>query len=147
MNELALFNNLFDGFEDDGYLMPSFNLRKAFVAPKVDVKEDKDAYTLEMDLPGKTESDIKIELDRNILTISSINKTEKEEKKEEKAEAKEACKYLIKERACTRFSRSFKLPDDVDSENLSAKVINGVLAVTMPRKTLAAPKRIAITAA
>jgi len=147
MNELALFNDLFDGFGDDGYLMPSFNLKKAFVAPKVDVKEDKAAYTLEMDLPGKTEKDINIELNRNILTISSESKSEKEEKKDEKAEAKEAGKYLIKERSYSKFSRSFTLPEDVDSENLTAKVINGVLVVTMPRKQLAAPKRIAITAA
>ena len=40
MNELALFNDLFDGFEDDGYLIPSFNFRKAIATPKVDVKEE-----------------------------------------------------------------------------------------------------------
>ena len=146
MNELALFNDLFDGFEDDGYLMPSFNFRKAFAAPKVDVKEEKEAYLLEMDLPGKTDSDINIELNKNVLTISSQTKSEKEEKKEEKAEAKTAGKYLIKERSYSKFSRSFTLPEDVDSENLSAKVTNGVLTVTMPRKAIAAPKRIAITA-
>ena len=55
--------------------------------------------------------------------------------------------YLIKERSYSKFSRSFTLPEDVDSENLTAKVTNGVLSVTMPRKVLAAPKRIAITAA
>ena len=147
MNELALFNDLFNGFEDDGYLMPSFNLRKAFTAPKVDVKEEKDAYLLEMDLPGKTDSDINIELNRNVLTISSQTKSEKEEKQEEKAEAKDAGKYLIKERSYSKFSRSFTLPEDVDSENLSAKVTNGVLTVTMPRKAIASPKRIAITVA
>ena len=100
-----------------------------------------------MDLPGKTDNDINIELDRNVLTISSQTKSEKEEKKEEKAEAKTAGKYLIKERSYSKFSRSFTLPEDVDSENLSAKVTNGVLTVTMPRKAIAAPKRIAITAA
>ena len=63
------------------------------------------------------------------------------------SEAKEAEKYLIKERTCSKFSRSFTLPEDVDFENLTAKVINGVLSVTMPRKALAAPKHIAITAA
>ena len=147
MNELALFNDLFNGFEDDGYLMPSFNLRKAFTAPKVDVKEEKDAYLLEMDLPGKTDSDINIELNRNVLTISSQTKSEKEEKQEEKAEAKDAGKYLIKERSYSKFSRSFTLPEDVDSEKLSAKVTNGVLTVTMPRKAIASPKRIAITVA
>jgi len=147
MNELALFNDLFDGFGDDGYLMPSFNFKKAFAVPKVDVKENKSAYTLEMDLPGKTEKDISIELHRNVLTISSEVKSEKEEKKEEKAEEKEAGKYLIKERTYSKFSRSFTLPEDVDSEKLTAKVTNGVLSVTMPRKALAEPKRIAITAA
>ena len=50
MNELALFNDLFDGFGDDGFLMPSFNYKKVF-APKVDVKEEKDEYSMEMDLP------------------------------------------------------------------------------------------------
>lgn len=91
-------------------------------------------------------SDINIELDRNVFTISSQTKSEKEEKKEEKTEAKAAGKYLIKERSYSKFSRSFTLPEDVDRENLSAKVTNGVLTVTMPRKAIAAPKRIAITA-
>ena len=88
MNELALFNNLFDGFEDD-YMLPSFNIKKVFQNPKVDVKEGKDAYTLEMDLPGKTDKDVNIELNHNVLTISSETKSEKEEKKDEKAEKKE----------------------------------------------------------
>ena len=103
MNDLALFNDLFDGFGDDGFLMPSFNYKKAFASPKVDVKE-------------------------------------------EKAEAKEAPKYLLKERSFTKFSRSFSLPDDVEADKISAKVENGVLHVTMPRKALAAPRKIAITA-
>jgi len=146
MNELALFNNLFDGLED-GFLMPSFKVNKACFAPRVDVKEDTDAYILEMDLPGKTENDINIELHKNVLTIASEDKSAKEEKKEEKAEAKEASKYLIRERSYSKFSRSFTLPDDVDGEKLTAKVTNGVLTVTMPRKEIAAPRRIAITAA
>ena len=54
MNELALFNSLFDGLDEDIYNMPSINFKKVFQAPKVDVKEDDNAYTLLMDLPGKT---------------------------------------------------------------------------------------------
>lgn len=146
MNELALFNDLFDGFGDDGFLMPSFNYKKVF-APKVDVKEEKDEYTMEMDLPGKTEKDINIEFKNNVLTISSESKSEKEEKKEEKAEAKDAPKYLIKERTYSKFSRSFTLPDDVDAENITAKVENGVLHIDLPRKAIAAARKIAITAA
>ena len=143
MNELALFNDLFDGFGDDGFLMPSFNYKKAFISPKVDVKEDKDAYIMEMDLPGMSDKDVDIELDRNVLTISS----KKEDKKDEKKEEKDGAKWLIHERSAMQFTRSFTLPEDVDSENLSAHVKDGILTVTMPRKALASPKRIAITAA
>ena len=61
MNDLTLFNDLFDGFGDD-FAFPTLALSKVLPNPKVDVKEDKDAYTLEMDLPGKTEKDVDIEL-------------------------------------------------------------------------------------
>jgi len=147
MNELTLFNDLFDGFGDDGFLMPSFNYKKAFVSPRVDIKENKDAYIMDMDLPGKTDKDINIEFNNNVLTISSESKSEKEEKKEEKAEAKEAPKYLLKERSYSKFSRSFTLPDDVEADKITAKVENGVLHVDMPRKALSTPRKIAITAA
>ena len=152
MNELALFNDLFDGFGDDGFLMPSFNYKQALFTPKVDVKEENNAYEMDMDLPGKTDKDINIEFNNNVLTISSETNSEKEEKKEEKAEAKakdakDAPKYLVRERSYAKFSRSFTLPDDVDSENITAKVENGVLHITLPRKTIAAPRRIAIEAA
>ena len=146
MNDLTLFNDLFNGFGDDGFLMPSFNYKKVF-SPKVDVKEDKDAYLMDMDLPGKSDKDINVEFKNNVLTISSETKSEKEEKKEEKEEAKEAPKYLIKERSWSKFSRSFTLPDDVEAEKISAKVENGVLHITMPRKALAQPRKIAITVA
>lgn len=144
MNDLALFNNLFDAFDDDRYL-PSFNYKKVFHSPKVDISEGKDAYTLQMDMPGKTENDVNIELNNNVLTISSSE--EKKSEKEEKSEKKGELKWLLKERSYCKFSRSFTLPDDVDSENLSANVKNGVLTVNMPRKAIAAPKRIAITCA
>lgn len=144
MNELALFNDLFGDFADDGYMMPSINLKKVFQAPKVDIKKDSGAYTLQMDLPGKTDKDVKIELNHNVLTISS---EKSEDKKEEKSEKKEDGKWLVKERSYQKFSRSFTLPDDVEAEKVAAEVKNGVLTVTMPRKALPAPKRIAIKSA
>lgn len=140
MNELALFNDLFGDFADDRYMMPSINLKKVFQVPKVDIKEDSNAYTLKMDMPGKTDKDVNIELNHNVLTISSENKKENEEKSEKKEEGK----WLVKERSFQKFSRSFTLPEDVEAEKVSAEVKNGVLTVTMPRKALPAPKRIAI---
>lgn len=150
MNDLTLFNDLFDGFDED-FFFPTLALNKAVANPKVDVKEDKDAYTLEMDLPGKTDKDVEIELKDNVLTISSETKSAKEEKKDEKnemkAEKKEGTKWLIKERRYSKFSRSFTLPNDIDSEKISANVKDGVLVVTMPRHESQQPKRIEIKTA
>ena len=143
MNDLALFNDLFNDFGDDGYTMPAFSYKKMFHMPKVDVKENKEHYTLTMDMPGKTDKDVDIELNQNVLTVSSKD----EVKKEEKSDKKDETKWLIRERTVSSFKRSFTLPDDVDSEKLTANVKDGVLTVSMPRKALAQPKHIAITSA
>lgn len=96
-----------------------------------------------MDMPGKTDKDVDIELNQNVLTVSSKD----EVKKEEKSDKKDETKWLIRERTVSSFKRSFTLPDDVDSEKLTANVKDGVLTVSMPRKALAQPKHIAITKA
>ena len=143
MNDLALFNDLFNDFGDDGYTMPAFSYKKMFHMPKVDVKENKENYTQTMDMPGKTDKDVDIELNQNVLTVSSKD----EVKKEEKSDKKDETKWLIRERTVSSFKRSFTLPDDADSEKLTANVKDGVLTVSMPRKALAQPKHIAITKA
>lgn len=142
MNELSLFDSLFNNTMDnvfDGYSY------KTTMVPKVDVKETKDSYSLDMELPGRTENDVDIEIDRNTLTIASKKEEVKEENKKEKDGSKE--KWLIKERRYSSFSRSFQLPEDVDSEGVKASFKNGILNIVMPRKALAAPKRIAIECA
>lgn len=141
MNELTFFNNLFNDFGDDGFILPSYNVKKMYQTPKVDVKESDNSYTLEMDLPGKTDKDVNIELNHNVLTISSV----KEDNKEEKSDKKDKDKWVIRERNFSQFQRSFTLPEDVDSEKLSASCKNGILTVNMPRKVPSQPKKIAIT--
>ena len=141
MNELSLFNNFFD---DVLPAMPDFTFTRTNSLPKVDVKETKDSYDMYMDLPGMDESDVNVELDHNVLKISSV-RTENKEDKGDKNE-KES-KYLIRERRMTSFSRSFTLPEDVDGSKISATFKNGILALTMPRTSAPAPKKIAITAA
>ena len=140
MNELSLFNSLFDNAFD--YSMPDLTWKSARL-PKVDVKENKDSYCLQMDLPGATEKDVNLEIDHGVLTISSVKTTEKEEKSGEKEEGK----WLIRERTQSQFARRFTLPDDVDEEKVSASFKNGVLNVTMARKALPSPKKIAIEVA
>lgn len=138
MNELSLFNSLFNGAFDNQ--MQDFGFGTGMSVPKVDVTQNDDSYKLEMDLPGRTEKDVNLELDHNVLTISSV----KEEVKE--TDEKNKQKWLIKERRTSSFTRRFTLPDDIDAEKVAATFKNGVLNVVIPRKALAAPKRIAITA-
>ncbi|MBD5412287.1 MAG: Hsp20/alpha crystallin family protein [Treponema sp.] len=145
MKELSLFDSLFNGAMDD-----AIGLGYRISVPKVDVTECKDCYNLEMELPGLTEKDVNIDLDRNVLTISSVKEEKKEndgDEKKAKDEEKNKKSFLIRERRTTMFSRSFTLPDDVDSEKVSAVFKNGILTVNMPRKETPSPKRIAIAAA
>ena len=142
MNELSLFNSLFD--DGDYGLFPAIAKNCSFGVPQVDVKETKDAYTLEMDLPGRSEKDVDVDLKDNVLTIASHTEETKEKKSDEK---KEDVQWLIHERRFNSFCRRFSLPKDVDSESVSANFKNGVLSVTIPRKALSAPKKIAISVA
>ena len=147
MNEL--FNTLFQAMDEqmqnDDYYTTST------ISPTVDISEKKEAYTIEMDLPGKTEKDINIELDRNVLTISSVKEVTKETANKEKTETTEkpaepATKWLLKERRTSKFARRFTLPEDINAEQIAASFKNGVLHIVVPRKELEAPKKIAITA-
>ncbi len=140
MNELSLFNSLFDD-GTFGFDFPVLKTRN-YGIPKVDVKEDEKAYTLEMDLPGRSEKDVDINLKDKVLTISSVQEAKTEKN------AKEDGAWLIHERIATSFSRSFTLPDDVECGGVNATFKNGVLTITMPRnKSATEAKKIAITAA
>ena len=139
MNELTLFNKIFN---DQDYGFPFHGFNTACTVPSVDVKETKDSYILDMDLPGKTENDVDLSLKDDVLTIASHEEETKENKSEEKEGAK--TEWLIRERRSTSFTRRFTLPKDVDGENVNASFKNGVLTVVMPRRPEATEKRIAI---
>lgn len=149
MNELSLL----DTFFNDGcsLAIPSFSA-PAYNLPSVDVKQTKDAYIFEMDLPGMTEKDIEISLKENKLTVCSAE----EEKAEPKAKNTEATEkkddaeqevFLIHERKSAKFRRSFTLPRDIDPENAGASFRNGVLVITVPRKPETEPRKITIQVA
>ena len=138
MNELSFINSLFNDMMGN---TPCVTYSAG--APRVDVKEEDNAYTLEMELPGRTEKDVNIELDHDNLTIASKTeetKETKEDKKDKKA------KYILKERRCSSFERRFTLPADVDAESIKANFKNGILTINMQKKAIAAPKHIAIEA-
>jgi HSP20 family protein len=92
--------------------------------PPVNVTDNKEDFTLSLAAPGLTKEDFKIDVDGNMLTISS----EKEETNEEKDE-----KFTRKEYNYTSFCRSFNLPEEVNKEKIDAAYKDGVLKVTLPK--------------
>lgn len=139
MNELSFIDSLFNDFLGGDTTRNVYHT--VYASPKVDVKEEENAYCLEMELPGRSEKDVNIELDKDMLTISSKMEEKKEDKKDKKNE-----KYILRERHCSNFSRRFTLPSDVNPEEISASFKNGVLTINMQKKAIEAPKRIAIEA-
>ena len=140
MNELSFLDSIFNDVMGN---TPSV-MYSAACSPRVDVKEEDNAYSLEMELPGRSEKDVNIELDHDTLTIASKTEESKETKEDKKD--KKNGKYILKERRVSEFTRRFTLPSDVDAESISANFKNGILTINMNKKAIAAPKKIAIEA-
>ena len=96
--------------------------------PSVNVKENNQNFDIELAVPGMKKDDFKINLDRNILNISSEAKTENEQKDENG-------KYTRREFNYSSFSRSFTLPSQmVDAEKIEANYTDGILKIMIPKK-------------
>jgi HSP20 family protein len=104
-------------------------------APAVDVYEDEHNITLKIEVPGIDEKDIDVRVENNILTVHGERKIEKEEKEEN---------YRRIERQYGSFTRTFTLPNTVDTESASANYDKGVLKVTLAKKAEAKPKQIKV---
>lgn len=116
--------NDFDLF-DDMFSDPFFTGTENKVM-KTDIKEKKDKYEIEMDLPGYEKDDIKIEIQDGYLTVhAKVNKNEDE---------KEDGKYVRKERYIGECSRSFYVGDNVKEEDIKAKFKNGTLKLEVAKK-------------
>jgi len=100
-------------------------MSRAFLMPAVNITEQKNEYHVSLAVPGLKKEDFKIDIDGNILTISS----EKEESREEKEK-----KFTRKEFSYSSFSRSFTLPEEINREKIEASYEDGVLNLTLPRK-------------
>ena len=94
--------------------------------PSVNVVESDDKFELEVAAPGFEKKDFKVELNHNVLTISSDKKEEREE-----GDGKQ---YTRKEFSYLSFCRSFTIPDTVNHEKIEARYENGILKVLIPKK-------------
>jgi HSP20 family protein len=124
----------FDPIEEMGRMLGGREQAWGFV-PAFEVKETKDAYVFKADLPGVQEKDLDITLTGDRLTISGKRESEKEEGSD---------RFYAYERSFGSFSRSFTLPEGVDTEHCDAEMKDGVLALRLPKLPEVQPKRIPV---
>ena len=145
MNELSIFDSLLNGRMENVIGFPRFSSE---YEPKVDIVKRDDSYVVKMELPGRSEKDVDVQIEKGILTISSRKEECKEVSENENAEKTvPEEKYLLRERKISEFSRSFEFSDDVDVEKASASFANGILEISLPRKEKPLPKKIEIKVA
>lgn len=117
-------NRDFDLF-DDIFGDPFFRKTESKMM-KTDIREDKDNYVIDIDLPGFDKKNIKIDITDGYLTINAKVNNEDNEKK--------GGKYIRKERYYGECSRSFYVGDDVKAEDIKAGFKNGILTLEVPKK-------------
>ena len=100
--------------------------------PAVNIRESENDYDIEVAAPGMKKDDFQINIDKNILTISSEKEDEKKEEKDN---------YSRREFSYQSFQRSFNIPDNVvDGEKISAKYSDGILHIKLPKREEVKPK-------
>ena len=130
--------SLFDDFLRDvspGYFIKPLHGDPLPAQIKVDVKESGSGYTVHAEIPGVAKEDIHVALDGGVVTLSAELKQFDQTKDE---------KVLRSERYVGSISRSFQLPAEVDAAAAKAKYENGVLTLTLPKKTQASSKRLQV---
>jgi HSP20 family protein len=127
-------NRMFDQFDTDlvGRLE---ELGDGFFAPAVDVKEDDEAYTVLLEVPGVKQENLNLALQDNVLSIKGTK--EREEQKEGR--------YRRVERSYGSFVRSLSLPRNIDEGSVTADLRDGVLEVRLPKREEARPRQIEVS--
>jgi HSP20 family protein len=130
-----------DPFEEMNRLHDHFfsgrGLAKQAFQVAVDIREEDDAFYVDAEVPGLAAADVKVDIEKNVLTLSGERKVEKEETEGT---------FRRVERQYGSFTRSFTLPETVDTENISADLKEGVLALRLPKKDAPTPRSISVNA-
>jgi HSP20 family protein len=141
----SMFEELFRDFAPGFYIRPVHGQVPGEASPIVDVRtevrEDATGFTLLADLPGVKKEDIQVSIDANVVTLRA------ELKREASVEnGGEGVKFRVlrSERQYGVISRSYALPNDVDEANARAKFENGVLTLSLPKKTAAKTRQLTV---
>ncbi len=127
----------FDRFFSDFASAPAAATAPAVVAA-IDAIQDGEGYVLKMDIPGVPASELQISVEGDTVQVSGERKADTETKKEN---------YVRRERTAGKFSRTVTLPYQVDNSKVEAKVKDGVLTLTLPKREADKPRRVEVKAA
>jgi HSP20 family protein len=123
-NRTASPYGLVDSFFNDDFFRSFFADNQGLSRMSVDVKDEKDKYVLEAEIPGAKKEDIKLDIDDGVLTLSAEIGNEKNEEKDN---------YVYRERRYGSVCRSFSL-DNIDDSKIKAEYKDGILTVDLPKK-------------
>ena len=137
-NALSDFDRYFESFFGDSMLNPSASVYNRL--PAVDIRESENAYILDMELPGYDEKDIEIHVDGSSLSIASRQEETRDAKDDKKHDT-----WILRERRINTFSRSFKLPENANPEEVSAEFKNGILSMEIKKRHEAKKRTIQIS--
>ncbi|HZU83939.1 MAG TPA: HSP20 family small heat-shock protein [Polyangiaceae bacterium] len=121
-----------------GEMAPQLPELPAAFEPSFEVKESKDGYVFNADVPGVKEPDLEVTVTGNRLTISGKREAEHREQTD---------RYYTYERSYGDFMRAFTLPEGVDMNSVNADLKDGVLTVTVKKTAEVQPKKVAIQSA
>ena len=127
-----------DDFFNDNFFNSFNNGSRHTHLPAVNIVEDDKEYRIEVAVPGVSRKDFNIELNDDLLTISSEQKSDKKD---------ENRRYMRKEFSYSTFKRSFQIPETIDQDNIKASHDAGILNIQLPKKeevVQKAPKQIEI---
>jgi HSP20 family protein len=128
-------NSLINEFDTDAV----FNTHRGF-HPTVDVQEDEKYVTIEAEIPGVKKEDINVSInDENILVLKGTKNREAKSEDE-----KDGATFLRVERSFGEFTRSFVLPDNINTEKIDAEFKDGLLRVKLEKKEPEKPKEIKV---
>lgn len=122
-----------DFFGNEFFNFPAVERKVESTIPAVNVKETENAFVVEVAIPGVKKEDVKVELNENVLTISSETKTENKEEKDN---------YTRKEFSYSSFRRSFNIDEEkINTDSIDAKFENGILSVNLAKKVATEPEK------
>ena len=129
----SMFEDMYAPFVQGGSLVPG---SEGISSPRLNVRESDSAFEVEAELPGISKEDVKVAIDHQRVTIAAESKHEEVEREGENV--------VYAERAARRFVRTFTLPADVDEAGAGARLENGILHLTLPKRQGSGATRLTI---